>query len=63
MHKCERVIRDGKVAALIIRGYGAGRSSWCHDVVWIPEGTEFIVTEYDGYEGIQIKTETKWEKA
>lgn len=26
----------------------------------LPAGTQFIVTEYDGYEGIQINTETKW---
>ena len=29
-------------------------------VVWIDEGEDFIITEYDGYEGIQFKNETKW---
>ena len=29
-------------------------------VVWIDEGEEFIINEYDGYEGIQFKNETKW---
>ena len=29
-------------------------------VVWINEGEDFIITEYDGYEGIQFKNETKW---
>ena len=29
-------------------------------VVWINEGEDFIITEYDGYEGIQFKNETQW---
>ena len=27
---------------------------------WLEEGTEFIVEEYDGYETIKLKCETKW---
>ena len=30
------------------------------EVVDIPAGTQFIVTEYDGHESIQTNTETKW---
>jgi len=29
-------------------------------VVWINEGEDFIITEYDGYEGIQLKSKTEW---
>jgi hypothetical protein len=29
-------------------------------VVWLPVGTEFRVTEYDGAESIQIKQDTNW---
>lgn len=29
-------------------------------VVWIDEGEDFIITEYDGYEDIQFKSKTEW---
>ena len=29
-------------------------------VVWLPVGTEFQITEYDGAESIQIKQDTNW---
>ena len=29
-------------------------------VVWIDEGEEFIIEEYDGNESIQFKNETQW---
>lgn len=29
-------------------------------VVWLLEGTEFRIEEYDGYEDIMLKSNTKW---
>ena len=29
-------------------------------VVWVDEGEEFIIEEYDGNESIQFKNETQW---
>ena len=29
-------------------------------IMWLPEGTEFIINEYDGSESIQLKTEINW---
>ena len=29
-------------------------------VVWVDEGEDFIINEYDGSEGIQLKNETQW---
>lgn len=29
-------------------------------VRWIPQGAQFRVTEYDGNEGIELKTDTDW---
>jgi hypothetical protein len=29
-------------------------------VVWIDQGTEFRITEYDGAESIELKDQTKW---
>ena len=29
-------------------------------VVWIDEGEEFIINEYDGNESIQLKSKTEW---
>lgn len=93
----EKVIKDGQVAVLISRGFGAGWSTWADDkhrqtmlfdadmvnavlegdkqkaaaiakakcddaytggaedleVVWIPQGTAFVVEEYDGSESIR----------
>jgi hypothetical protein len=93
----EKVIRDGKVAVLISRGFGAGWSTWNTEfpelifhpkivelveqdkattileddwiaenlghrvytggaldleIVWLPEGTKFMINEYDGSESI-----------
>jgi len=28
--------------------------------VWVDEGEEFIIEEYDGNESIQFKNETQW---
>ena len=33
------------------------------EVEWLEPGTEFKITEYDGYEGIQIKEYDTWLKA
>ena len=32
-------------------------------ILWLPEGTEFIVNEYDGSESIQTKENIEWIKA
>ena len=29
-------------------------------VVWVDEGEDFIIDEYDGNENIQLKSETEW---
>lgn len=29
-------------------------------VKWIPQGSKFIIKEYDGYESIQLMDETDW---
>jgi hypothetical protein len=30
------------------------------EVVWVPEGSEFIINDYDGSESLQLKDDTKW---
>ena len=30
------------------------------EVVWVDEGEEFIIKEYDGSESIQLKSKTQW---
>ena len=30
------------------------------EVAWLPEGTQFIINEYDGSESIQINESTNW---
>ena len=32
-------------------------------IEWLPEGTEFIVNEYDGSETLEIKSDIIWHKA
>lgn len=105
----KKVIRDGKVAVLVSRGWGAGWYSWhgieellydpeivrmienpdededdfsiekyCEEkygdssyyggvdglcIVWVPEGTQFIINEYDGAETLWIKEEMPWKTA
>ena len=97
----DKIVRDGKVAVAVSRGFGAGWSTWnsvnpmdarfnqlfldgkvdevvriCDEedlgypggaedveIEWLPVGTEFIVDEYDGSEGLQIKGETDWHVA
>ena len=112
-----KIVRDGKVAALVSLGYGAGWSSWCYDpqvagksvfcpqivelvlhaeefgwtedhlrqireiaaselgedfytggadgleIRWVPEGSLFRITEYDGAEGLVIFDEGNYFKA
>ena len=100
-----RVIRDGMVAVLVSRGFGAGWSSWNsgHDallfdpaivaaieagdrdaavaraevihpdgyfggidgltVKWLPVGTAFQISEYDGSEGIETSDGQDWKVA
>jgi hypothetical protein len=96
-----KVIKEGKVAVLISRGFGSGFHSYgaplesifdpnlvelveskdyegaekyvkntypdvytggVRDlvVVWIDEGEDFIINEYDGNESIQLKNYTDW---
>jgi hypothetical protein len=96
-----KVIKDGKVAVLISRGWGAGFYTWGApleaifdpklvelvesrdydsaneyvkntylqaytggvedlEVVWVDEGEEFTIEEYDGNESIQFKSKTSW---
>jgi hypothetical protein len=30
------------------------------DIEWIPEGTKFIINEYDGSESLQLMDDTNW---
>ena len=32
-------------------------------IVWVPEGTEYVITEYDGWEEIQFKDSFEWRTA
>jgi hypothetical protein len=32
-------------------------------VAWVPEGAEFVITEYDGSETITLKDDFRWFKA
>ncbi len=102
----KKYVRDGKVAVLVSRGYGAGWYSWNKDfeqllydpvivdmllrgvdecdiiqyadseypevytggidgleVVWVDEGMQFRIEEYDGAERIEFCDEVKWHTA
>lgn len=98
----EKVIRDGRVAVLISRGFGAGWSTWnpehpqcafdpevvawvesdragefpdikakydsyfytggADDLVieWVPVGSRFQITEYDGSEDLVLESDMEW---
>ena len=107
----EKIIEDGKVAVLVSKEYGAGWSTWNHDVsrerlsmdarviravqdgsrnaepaedvlrelgiadetayiygggletcevVWVKEGTDFHIVEYDGFEYIEAVAAIDW---
>ena len=55
---------DGKhnEAAALCDELDLGYSGGARDVeiVWVPVGTEFRITEYDGTESIEYKDETDW---
>jgi len=55
---------DGKYeeAADLCDQLDLGYANGAYDVVirWVPEGTEFRITEYDGAEGIEYKHNTPW---
>lgn len=33
------------------------------EIAWLPEGTEYIIHEYDGAESIELKKDIKWRVA
>ena len=56
--------KHDEVAALCDQldlGYAGGARDV--EIVWLPAGTEFRITEYDGAEGLELKDEIKWEAA
>jgi hypothetical protein len=32
-------------------------------IEWLPEGTEFIINEYDGNESLEVKSDIVWHRA
>lgn len=58
---------DGKVAEAkaLCDELDLGYTGGAHDVeiIWVPVGTEFQITEYDGSESIEYKDDIAWEKA
>lgn len=42
-------------------GYAGGARDV--EIEWVPVGTEFIITEYDGAESLQTKDSFNWRKA
>lgn len=40
-----------------------GSCCYALEVVWIPEGSEFEIREYDGYESVVLRNSIKWMKA
>lgn len=58
---------DGKVAEAkalcdeLDLGYAGGAEDV--EIVWVPVGTEFRITEYDGSESIEYKDKTDWRVA
>jgi hypothetical protein len=33
------------------------------EIEWLPEGTEFVINEYDGSETLEIKSDIVWHRA
>jgi hypothetical protein len=71
----DKVIVNGKVAVLYSPGFGSGWYTWNQqfpdpevfkggmmdlEIQWIPVGTEFRISEYDGAESIELKDEAGW---
>ena len=58
---------DGKIkeAWMLCNALELGYAGGADDVVieWLDEGTQFIITEYDGSEKLEIKDETLWRTA
>lgn len=52
-----RIVKDGKVAVAVSFGFEG------IEIVWLDEGTEFLISEYDGAEGIELKEDLPWQKA
>lgn len=58
---------DGKVDEVVRicdeedLGYAGGARDV--EIRWVPVGTEFIITEYDGAESLQTKDSFDWHKA
>lgn len=54
----------GKAAELCHKlelGYAGGAKDV--EIEWVKEGTEFVITEYDGNEDIMFKENSDWHKA
>lgn len=51
----------GALAEAMVDCYAGGAEDL--EVIWIPEGSRFIINEYDGSEGIQLETSIDWEVA
>ena len=47
------------------RRYGTDHYFSCDDlaIAWIPEGTEFMIHEYDGSERLRFRSEMRWSVA
>jgi endo-1,4-beta-mannosidase len=54
----------GEAAALCKKlDLGYGKGAYDVEIIWVPVGTEFRITEYDGSESIEYKDDIAWRKA
>lgn len=68
----EKLMFDPKLVALIESGDVEAVDKYCQtvydrspelDIFWVPEGEEFVILDYDGSEGVQLKKDFIWFKA
>lgn len=68
----EKMMFDPELVGLIESGDEEAIELYCQkkygmvpelDIFWVPEGEEFVILEYDGSEGIQLKKDFQWFKA